>query len=137
MEELYVEKGYGEVESKRLAELISHNKQAFVNIMMLEELGLAVDDSSPAINGVVTLFSFIIFGLFPLLPYLIDRATHSEPQALLIGSVCTGAFFLFALGFAKAILLGTNKLLSGGLTLILGSAAVAVGYGIGVGLQVS
>lgn len=107
-----------------------------MNIMMLEELGLAVDDSSPAINGVVTFFSFVIFGLFPLLPYIIDRATHSDPQALLIGSLATGAFLLFSLGFAKAILLGTNKLLSGGLTLLLGSAAVAVGYGIGVGLRI-
>lgn len=104
--------------------------------MMLEELGLAVEDGSPAINGVVTFFAFVIFGLFPLLPYLIDRATHSDPQALLIGSMSTGAFFLFSLGFAKAILLGTNKLLSGGLTLILGAAAVAVGYGVGVGLKV-
>ena len=95
-----------------------------------------MDDSSPAINGVVTLFAFIIFGLFPLLPYLIDRATHSDPNALLIGSLSTGAFFLFALGFAKAILLGTNKFLSGGLTLLLGAAAVAVGYGVGVALRV-
>ena len=104
--------------------------------MMLEELGLAVEDSSPAINGVVTFFAFVIFGIFPLLPYLIDRATHSNPKALMIGSMCTGAFCLFALGFAKAMLLGTNKLLSGTLTLLLGAAAVAVGYGIGVALKV-
>ncbi len=50
--------------------------------------------------------------------------------------MCAGAFFLFALGFGKAILLGANKFISGGLTLVLGSTAVAVGYGIGIGLRI-
>lgn len=116
--------------------MISQNKQAFVNIMMLEELGLAVDDSSPAINGAVTFVAFVVFGIFPLLPYLITQATNSPKGDLLIGSLATGGFFLFALGFTKAILLGTGKMLSGTLTLLLGAGAVAVGYGIGVGLRI-
>lgn len=32
--------------SRRIAELYSTNSQAFVNIMMLEELGLVVNDSN-------------------------------------------------------------------------------------------
>jgi VIT1/CCC1 family predicted Fe2+/Mn2+ transporter len=77
-----------------------------------------------------------VFGVFPLLPYLINRATHSEPSSLLIGSLCIGGFFLFSLGFAKAILLGTNKLIAGGLSLLLGAAAVAAGFGVGTALKV-
>jgi VIT1/CCC1 family predicted Fe2+/Mn2+ transporter len=104
--------------------------------MMAEELGLSVSESSPAINGLVTFISFVLFGFPPLIPYIITQATNSPKGDLLIGSLATGGFFLFALGFTKAILLGTGKMLSGTLTLLLGAGAVAVGYGIGVGLRI-
>ena len=46
-----------------------------------------------------------------------------------------GGVFLFFLGFIKAWLIGTNPLKSGILTLILGSAAVAIGYSIGLAIE--
>jgi VIT1/CCC1 family predicted Fe2+/Mn2+ transporter len=39
--------------------------------MMLEELGLVADDSSPQINGLITFAAFLVLGFLPLLPYLI------------------------------------------------------------------
>jgi hypothetical protein len=39
--------------------------------MMLEELGLVVDDSNPLIGGFITFCAFILFGLLPLIPYII------------------------------------------------------------------
>lgn len=63
---------------RRIAELYSTNTQAFVNIMMLEELGLVVDDSSPFWNGVVTLISFIVFGFLPLIPYVISAGIQKD-----------------------------------------------------------
>jgi hypothetical protein len=56
---------------RRIADLYSTNSQAFVNIMMLEELGLVDSDSSPFWNGVVTLGAFVLFGFLPLIPYVI------------------------------------------------------------------
>ena len=63
---------------RRIAELYSTNTQAFVNIMMLEELGLVVDDSSPFWNGVVTLISFIVFGFLSLIPYVISAGIQKD-----------------------------------------------------------
>ena len=55
-----------------MADLIATNKQAFVNIMMLEEFGLVVIDEKLALKcGVVTLISFMVLGVFPALPYII------------------------------------------------------------------
>ena len=48
--------------SRRLADLFATNRQAFVNVMMLEELGLVVDDSNYVLNGFVNFFSFVILG---------------------------------------------------------------------------
>lgn len=104
--------------------------------MMLEELGLAVEEGSPVINGVVTLFAFILCGIFPLMPYLINLASHSPSRDLAISSIVVGAFFLFALGFAKAMLIGTNGWISGLYSLGLGGAAVAIGYAISLGVKI-
>ena len=76
--------------------------------MMLEELGLVVDDSSPLWGGVVTFFAFAIFGLLPLIPYIIDSSKHYALIATLIG-----AMELFSLGYAKAVLVGLNRYISG------------------------
>ena len=61
--------------------------------MMLEELGLVVDDSNPFWNGVVTLISFIAFGFLPLVPYVISAGINQDDQSqfllisLIIGAV--------------------------------------------------
>ena len=103
--------------------------------MMLEELGLTDDDGSPIINGIVNFSCFVIFGLLPVLPYCVNKATHSKGSSILIACLVIGGFFLFFLGLLKAWLIGVNPIKSGLLTLTLGSAAVAIGYGIGVAVH--
>jgi hypothetical protein len=56
-------------------------------------LGLVVDDSSPFWGGIVTFFAFAIFGLLPLIPYIIgagfnhDDATQYSLIATIIGAL--------------------------------------------------
>jgi hypothetical protein len=52
-------------DATRMTEAISKNKKAFVDIMMIEELGLGAGDDSPFKNALVTFFSFLLFGLMP------------------------------------------------------------------------
>ena len=84
--DIYVEKGFTLDECNRMADLIATNKQAFVNIMMLEELGLVVIDEKLALKcGVVTLISFMVLGVFPALPYIIGYGIiKSTNQHLLL-----------------------------------------------------
>ena len=106
--------------------------------MMLEELGLVVDDSNPLINGVVTFISFAVFGFLPLVPYVIGYGIQKDDktQYMLI-SLIIGGVELFSLGFAKAVLIGLNKFKAGTETLLLGSLAVAMGYLMGMAFNVS
>ena len=106
--------------------------------MMLEELGLVVDDSSPFWNGVVTFFSFVLFGFLPLIPYVIGYGIRKDDhsQYLLI-SLILGGVELFSLGFSKAVLVGLNKFKSGAETLVLGAMAVVLGYLVSLALHVN
>jgi VIT1/CCC1 family predicted Fe2+/Mn2+ transporter len=109
--------------------LYATNDQAFVNIMMLEELGLVVDDSSPFWGGVVTFFAFAIFGLLPLIPFIIGA---SDKTQYTYWAIIIGILELFSLGYAKAVLVGLNRYISGLESLLLGGFAVGVGYLIGL-----
>lgn len=112
--------------------LYATNKQAFVNIMMLEELGLVIIDPIVAIKcGVATLISFMIFGTITALPYIISAGIIKDTSHPWIATICVGAFLLFSLGFMKAQLIGLNKWKAGLEVLIIGGAITAIGYAIG------
>ena len=62
--DIYISKGFSMEDSLRISNLYATNRKAFVNIMMLEELHLVIVDPVIAIKcGVVTFFSYIIFGV--------------------------------------------------------------------------
>lgn len=131
-----MEKGYTQEQSHRISDLYATNGQAFVNIMMLEELGLVVDDSSPFWGGVVTFFAFAIFGLLPLIPYIIGTGFgHDNQTQYTYWAIAIGIFELFSLGYAKAVLVGLNRYISGMESLLLGGFAVGVGYLIGLAFK--
>jgi VIT1/CCC1 family predicted Fe2+/Mn2+ transporter len=46
--------------------------------MMLEELGLVVDDSNYVLNGFVNFFSFVILGFIPLIPYFVGYYGYKD-----------------------------------------------------------
>lgn len=102
--------------------------------MMLEELGLVVDDSNPMINGLVNFLAFITLGFIPLIPYFVGYYGRKDNQTQYLWTMAIGAVELFLLGFTKAFLIGFSlgkRFLSGAEAVILAAIAVAAGYGIG------
>lgn len=76
--------------------------------------------------------SFAIFGFIPLIPYVIGWGIIKDDQTQYLWvSIGLAAVLLFSLGFAKAFLVGLNKLRAGLETVVLGAVAVAAGYGVG------
>ena len=133
MIEIYTEKGFSLDDASRIADLYATNNQAFVNIMMLEELGLVVEDPIVAFKcGVVTLVSFMVLGGLPIIPYIISSAIQKNEHQQVIPVIAIGVVELFSLGFAKAAMIGLNRFKSGFETLVLGTAITAIGYGVGL-----
>jgi len=95
MLELYMDKGISEKDAKTMVEILSKHKKAWVDIMMVEELGLVENDESPLKNSLVTFGSFAIFGFIPLLTYVVARLIPGiESSTFITAILLTGATLL-------------------------------------------
>ena len=111
---IYENKGYCYKDCLRLAELYSTNDKAFVNIMMLEELKLAVidDDHFPLKCGLATLLSFSLFGFITASPYIVGYIDPSISTSLWPFVVAISVLELIGLGFVKSVILGIGRVKS-------------------------
>ncbi len=129
--ELYVDKGMPEEDARQMVDILARHKEAWVDVMMTEELGIVESEESPLVNALVTFCSFATFGLVPLLAYLLARITPViAGHMFLIASLSTAAT-LFVLGVLKTRVTGRHWLRAGLETLIVGGLAATAAYAVG------
>lgn len=133
--ELYMEKGIPQEDAESVVEIISRHKEAWLDIMMVEELGIVESDESPLRGAVATFCSFVTFGFVPLAAHLATTFnTDLRPRAFVIACVLT-ALTLFTLGALKVRITEKHWLLSGLEMLLVGGIAASAAYGIGHALK--
>ena len=129
--ELYVDKGVAQEDAEAAVSILSKNREAWVDVMMVEELGIISSDESPLKNALATFFSFAVFGFVPLLTYVLGTfITAFKDNSFLFAAILTG-LTLFVLGALKTALTSRSWIRSGIEMLIVGGAAAAAAYGIG------
>lgn len=131
MIEIYAGKGITKKDAASMVSILSKNKKAWVDVMMVEELGIVESDESPLKNAIVTFVSFGIFGVIPLLAYLASKAIPLFAINTFLTACVSTAVTLFALGAIKVKITGRNWLMSGIEMLFVGSIAASVAYLIG------
>jgi VIT1/CCC1 family predicted Fe2+/Mn2+ transporter len=134
MIEIYQEKGFPEEDAKAIVGIISKDPKRFVDIMMVEELGILVDADDnwrgPLKQGLVMFLAFIFFGIFPLLAYLGGKGQGLD---WVFGLACgiTGLGLLI-LGASKGRLTGKSIPRTSVTMLFSGAVSGGVSFGIGV-----
>lgn len=128
--EIYQAKGFEGELLERVVAVITEDSDRWVDVMMKEELEMTEQTKSPLAMGGVTFLSFQLFGLIPLLVYVVDYFAPKGFDLFLISSVMTGVAF-FLIGYLKSVVNQTNKLRSVLETLFLGGAAAALAYFVG------
>ena len=118
----------GEVLESAVA-AISANPSAWVDMMLVEEHGVALQQRSPLIAGAGTFAAFLVCGALPLAPFLIGGSHTFISAAVLVGVT----FFL--IGAAKSHWSLTPWWRSGLETLAIGASAAALAYLVGYLLQ--
>ena len=129
--ELYMEKGLTQEESRQVVDIFARHRDAWIDVMMVEELGILESDESPLANAVATFLSFGIFGFIPLVAHVCGLFFDGlEPYAFTTASILTGAT-LFALGALKVFVTGRNWFRSGLEMLLVGGGAALAAYLVG------
>ncbi|MEP1033302.1 VIT1/CCC1 transporter family protein [Ekhidna sp.] len=128
--EIYAAKGFDGELLEKVVDVITADKDRWVDLMMKEELEMAEETKSPIKMGAITFLSFILFGFIPLVIYVIDYFNPLGYNLFLISSTLTGLCFV-GIGFLKSLATNTKRLKSVMETLLLGGAAATLSYFVG------
>ena len=131
MLELYQEKGIPADEARTIVDILQRHKKAWVDIMMVEELGIVEESESPLKHAFATFISFLVFGCLPLAIYVVSIFASGVLRSAFPISIAVTAATLFTLGALKVRITDKNWFLSGLEMLIVGGIAAAAAYGIG------
>lgn len=133
--QIYAAKGFKGELLEQIVEVITAEEDRWVDTMIQEEHGMPLEDHSPAKAGLITFIAFFVIGLVPLLTYLVNwLAGEKVLDEFLWSTVLTGLAFL-GVGAAKARFLDQSHLWAAFETLLIGGAAAALAFGVGVMLK--
>jgi VIT1/CCC1 family predicted Fe2+/Mn2+ transporter len=131
LRELYEAKGLPAADARQMVETVSRHPKAWVDIMMVEELGIVPDEESPVKNALTTFVSFGVFGFIPLLATILARSVpFLAANAFPVSAALVGVT-LFMLGAVKTKITGRPWLGSGLETLVVGGITAAAAWGVG------
>lgn len=95
---------------------------------MNEKEGIFEKDDGKAVKGaIVTLVSFMVAGLIPIIPYIF---LTTSPNAFLYASIFTG-LALFGVGAARSVYMNRSWISAGLEMFLVGGFAAVTAYGIG------
>ncbi len=124
---IYKAKGFEGELLEKIVEVITSNREVWVEEMMKDELEMMDSNESPLSEGIATYISFILIGLIPLSIYLYDYFIKINSDLFLLTCFFTALAFIF-IGYLKAYVNETSFLRSILETLLLGLLAAFVAY---------
>lgn len=133
--QIFQQKGFEGELLEQVVEVVTGDKQRWVNTMLMEEHGLSLSPISPWKAGAATMAAFVLAGLLPILPFLIVQLIGIPlPHPFLYSSLLTAVAF-FLVGATKSVFVDRHWLTCGLETLLVGGIAAALAYAGGLLLQ--
>lgn len=133
--EIFRQKGFEGAVLEQIVEVITSDRELWVNTMLQDEHGLQIEGPLAWKAGGVTFLAFAAAGAMPLISFSIEAIfPGSIGNEFLWSAVITGVTF-FAVGAMKSKFVDSHWLRSGIETLLIGGAAAALAFGVGFGLR--
>lgn len=127
--QIYAAKGFSADELEKVVELVTSDRELWIQTMMSEEYGLARNVRSAWRAAFSTFAAFIICGTIPLIPFVFGMQS-----AFRLSATFTGGVF-FAIGSIKAFWSTDPWWKSGLVTFAVGGMAAALAYLVGILLK--
>jgi len=124
--QIFSAKGFEGAELERVVDVVTSDRERWVNLMLAEEYGVAPQVRPPLAAALSTFAAFVVCGVMPLLPFVIG-----VPRAFGWSLALTLVVF-FLIGSAKSRWLTISWWKAGLETLTIGSAAAALAFAAGV-----
>ncbi|MBC5993310.1 VIT1/CCC1 transporter family protein [Pontibacter cellulosilyticus] len=133
--QIYRNKGFKGELLEQVVEVITSDKDVWVETMMKEELEMTKDRKSPYQTAGMTFFSFLLIGFIPLAAYVYALVFETSKQNLFIyACVLTGLAFCI-IGVLKSMVNQKNAIRGIAETLFLGGIAAVLAYFAGAVLE--
>ena len=127
--QIFQNKGFAGEDLERVVELVTSDRERWVRTMLTEEYGLPQEVRSPWRAALSTFSAFLLCGLVPLLPFLLNMT-----NPVVVSVVFTGSVF-FIIGSIRSRWSTASWWYSGLTTLLVGAAAAGLAYLIGMLLR--
>ncbi len=124
--QIYAAKGFHGADLERAVELITADKQRWIDTMCAEEYGLPRTVRPPLKAAAATFAAFVVCGLVPLLPFVVG-----SDYGFSLASILTGVVF-FIVGSVKARWSTVSWWRSGIESLLIGGVAASLAYVVGM-----
>ena len=126
--QIFAGKGFDGELLESVVKVVTDNRSLWVETMLKEEYGLQTDLPDPITAGITTFSAFVFVGFFPLLPFLTEQIAKND---LMFVSASLASLVLFGTGVLRGQIVGTARLAAGLHTVLIGSTAAALAWGIG------
>ena len=133
--EIYAAKGFEGDLLEQVVDVITADKDRWVDVMMKEELNMMREEKSPLAMGAMTFVSFVLVGFIPLIAYLWDYSANVDSVHLFKISIALTSLAFVGIGWLKSIVAQTSRIRSILETLFLGAAAAVLSYIVGSWLE--
>lgn len=128
--EIYRAKGLEGELLEQVVDVLTADRDRWVDVMMKDELNMIKEERSPFKIGAVTFGSFLLVGLIPLIAYVFNYVTGSGEHLFLASCILTSVAFI-VVGYLKAFVNQTNKIKGIIETIFLGGSAAVLAYFVG------
>jgi vacuolar iron transporter family protein len=125
---IFAAKGFEGELLNQVVEVVTANKDVWVDTMMKEELKMSLDEKTPVKTAFATFVSFNLIGLIPLLAYLFAALFKFKTDNLFLISCISTGFALMIIGYLRSIVTEKNWVRGVLETLALGGIAAVLAY---------
>ncbi|MEL7003242.1 MAG: VIT1/CCC1 transporter family protein [Bacteroidota bacterium] len=129
--EIYESKGFKGDLLDQVVEVITSDKDVWVDTMMKEELEMTRDEKTPIKTAIATFLSFNLIGIIPLLAYILAVWYVLDSAKLFLISCITTGVALMIVGYLKSVVTEKPWLKGVSETLLLGGLAAFFAYFVG------
>lgn len=129
--QIFARKGFGGDDLERVVEVITADRDLWLDTMLHEEFGIPRHGPVPWKAGAATFAAFVVVGAIPLLAFILDAVVPGVTiRPFLVSCVLTGLAF-FVVGAWKARVVEQAWWRGGLETLLVGGSAAILAYLVG------